>query len=108
MRLTRFFHLKCLHLGNVLTDIFGKNGRTILSGISSGKTVDQIIEAFLQMLGKKVTQIREILDREISQSAAIRLQICLNLIKHLDDEIKLLEEKFSITPIEIISEKWKF
>lgn len=34
-----------LHLGDVLTDIFGKNGRAILAGISSGKNVDQIIES---------------------------------------------------------------
>jgi len=29
----------------VLTDILGKNGREILSGIASGKNVDQIIES---------------------------------------------------------------
>ncbi|HWR24729.1 MAG TPA: IS110 family transposase [Methanosarcina sp.] len=82
-----------LHLGDVLTDIFGKNGRAILSGISSGKTVDQIIESLSPNVRKKSSLIREILDREISQSAAIRLQICLNLIKHLDDEIELLERE---------------
>ena len=32
------------NLNDVLTDIFGKNGRSILSGITSGKTVDEIIE----------------------------------------------------------------
>ena len=69
-----------LHLGDVLTDIFGKNGRSILAGISSGKNVDQIIESLSPNVRKKGVQIREILDREISQSAAIRLQICLNLI----------------------------
>jgi transposase len=31
------------NLKDVLTDIFGKNGRIILSGISSSKTVDQIM-----------------------------------------------------------------
>jgi len=82
-----------LRLSDVLTDIFGKNGRAILSGISSGKTVDQIIESLSPNVRKKGSQIREILDREISQSAAIRLQICLNLIKHFDDEIKLLERE---------------
>jgi transposase len=82
-----------LHLGNVLKDIFGKNGRAVLSGISSGKTVDQIIESLTPNVRKKSTQIREILDREISQTAAIRLQTCLNLIKHFDDEIKLLERE---------------
>ena len=82
-----------LHLGDVLKDIFGKNGITILSGISSGKTVDTIIESLSPNVRKKSAQIREILDREISQSAAIRLQICLNLIKHLDKEIELLERE---------------
>jgi len=82
-----------LHLGDVLTDIFGKNGRMILSGISSGKPVDQIISSLSPNVRKKSDQIREILDKEISQSAALRLQICLNLIKHLDEEIEILERE---------------
>ncbi len=81
------------NLKDVLTDIFGKNGRMILSGISSGKTVDQIIASLSPNVRKKSDQIREILDREISQSAAFRLQICLKLIKHLDDEIEALEKE---------------
>ena len=81
------------NLKDVLTDIFGKNGRIILSGISSGKTVDQIIASLSPNVRKKSDQIREILDREISQSAAFRLQICLKLIKHLDDEIEALEKE---------------
>jgi len=82
-----------LHLKGVLTDIFGKNGRVILSGISSGKSVEQIIESLSPNVRKKSDQIREILDREISQSAAFRLQICLKLIKCLDDEIEDLEKE---------------
>jgi transposase len=82
-----------LNLKNVLTDIFGKNGRMILLGISSGKTVDQIIASLSPNVRKKSDQIREILDKEISQSAALRLQICLKLIKHLDDEIEALEKE---------------
>ena len=78
---------------DVLTDIFGKNGREILSGISSGKTVDQIIASLSPNVRKKSEQIREILNREISQSAAFRLQICLKLIKYLDDEIEALENE---------------
>ena len=81
------------NLKDVLTDIFGKNGRIILSGISSGKTVDQIIASLSPNVRKKSEQIRELLNREISQSAALRLQICLKLIKHLDDEIEALENE---------------
>jgi transposase len=82
-----------LHLSDVLTDIFGKNGRAILSGISSGKNVDEIIETLSPNVRKKDAQIREILDREISQSAAFRLQICLKIINLLDDEIVALEKE---------------
>ena len=82
-----------LHLKGVLTDIFGKNGRIILSGISSGKSVDQIMGNLTPTVRKKRDQIREILDKEISQSAAFRLQICLKLIKHLDNEIEALEKE---------------
>ena len=82
-----------LNLKNVLTDIFGKNGRMILSGISSGKTVDQIIASLSPNVRKKSDQIREILDRKISQSAALRLHICLKLIKSFDDEIEALEKE---------------
>ena len=81
------------NLSDVLADIFGKNGISILSGITSGKSTDQIIESLSPNVRKKGILIREILDREISQSAAVRLQVCLNLIKHLDDEVKSLERE---------------
>jgi ribosomal protein L11 methylase PrmA len=42
------------HLNDVLTDIFGKNGIIILSGISSGKNVDQIIGSLSLNVRKKV------------------------------------------------------
>lgn len=53
------------NLKDVLTDIFGKNGRIILSEISLGKTVDQIMESLSPNVRKKSAQIRKILDREI-------------------------------------------
>jgi len=81
------------NLKDVLTDIFGKNGRSILSGITSGKTVDEIIESLSPNVRKKSDQIRAVLNREISQSAAFRLQMCLKLIKHLDDEVESLEKE---------------
>ena len=82
------------NLKDVLTDIFGKNGRNILSGITSGKSIDEIIEClYFSICSKKSSQIREILNKKISQNAIFRLQICLKLIKHLDDEIEFLEKE---------------
>ena len=81
------------NLKDVLTDIFGKNGRNILSGITSGKSIDEIIECLSPYVRKKSSQIREILNKKISQSAVFRLQICLELIKYLDVEIESLEKE---------------
>lgn len=79
------------HLNDVLTDIFGKNGIMILSGISSGKNVDEIIGSLSPNVRKKSDKIREVLDREMSLSAAIRIQTCLSLIKNIDEQINILE-----------------
>jgi transposase len=80
------------NLKDVLKDIFGKNGQAILSGITSGKPIDQIIENLSPNVRKRSSKIREILNKEISQSAVLRLQICLKLINHLDCEIESLEK----------------
>jgi len=49
------------HLNDVLTDIFGKNGIIILSGISSGKNVDQIIGSLSPNVRKKVIRLERFL-----------------------------------------------
>jgi folylpolyglutamate synthase/dihydropteroate synthase len=45
------------NLKDTLTDIFGKNGRAILSGITSGKDVDEIIESLSPNVRKKVLKL---------------------------------------------------
>jgi len=84
------------NLKDMLTDIFGKNGKAILSGITSGKAIDEIIEILSPNVRKKSSQIRDILNKEISQSAVFRLHICLKLINHFDNEIKSLEKEIFI------------
>ena len=81
------------NLKDVLTDIFGKNGKNILSGIISGKTIDEIIGNLSPNVRKKSDQIRTVLSSEVSQSAISRLQICLKLINHLDNEIESLDKE---------------
>ena len=75
----------------MLTDIFGKNGIMILSGISSGKNVDDIIGSLSPNIRKKSDKIREVLDYKMSLSAAIRIQTCLSLIKNIGEQINILE-----------------
>jgi len=83
------------HLNDVLTDIFGKNGRMILSGICSGKNLDQIVDKLSSNIRKKSEQIKEVLEREISQSAAIRLRTCLNLIQYIEEQVSNLETQMT-------------
>ena len=100
---TEMFNLK-----DVLTDIFGKNGRNILSGITSDKTAQEITECLSPYVRKESSQIREILNKEISQSAIFRLQICLELIKYLDVEIESLEKEIFSYAYSNHKREWKF
>ncbi|GAB7016008.1 IS110 family RNA-guided transposase [Methanogenium cariaci] len=82
------------HLDNVLSDIFGKGGRRILSGIISGTPVNEIIESLPKNLRKKRDQILEVLNAEISENTALRLKSCLTMIDAFDGEIGSLENEF--------------
>ena len=82
-----------LHLNDVLTDVFGKNGKMILSGICDGKDIDQILDNLTPNVRKKRDQIREVLEREIPQYVLIRLRTCLELIEDFDGQIGNLENE---------------
>lgn len=82
------------HIDNILSDIFGKGGRRILSGIISGKPVDEIIESLPKNLRKKRDQIIEVLNTEISENTALRLKSCLDMIDAFDIQIRNLENEF--------------
>jgi hypothetical protein len=61
-----------------------------LSYQESLRVIDQIIESLSPNIRKKNVQIKEILYIKISHSITVRFQTCLNLIKHLADEIETL------------------
>lgn len=63
----------------MLTEIFDKNDKKIISQISSGKRVAEIIKIFLTDVRRKSVQIRETLDTDRYQSAVLRFLICLDL-----------------------------
>jgi len=84
-----FLYLERLNLNYVLVDIFGKNRRIILLGISSVRALFRIWKAFFQY--SKQNQRSEFLDIEISQSAIVIFQTNLNLRKYLDVKLKNLK-----------------
>lgn len=80
-----------LHLNDVLTDIFGKNGRKILSGICAGQSIEDILNGLTHTVRKKAEQIRDVFKNAIPQSVLIRLKSCLEVIGNIDAQISVLE-----------------
>jgi len=82
-----------LHLNDVLSDIFGKNGRMILSGICDGQNIDHIVSKLTHNVRKKADQIKEIFRNEVPQYVLIRLKTCLKIIESIDEQISVLENE---------------
>ncbi|MBT8348148.1 MAG: IS110 family transposase [Sulfurovum sp.] len=82
-----------LHLNDVLTDIFGKNGRMILSGICDGQNIDHIVSKLTHNVCKKADQIKEVFKNEIPQYVLVRLKTCLKIIENIDEQISILENE---------------
>jgi transposase len=78
-------------LSNVLTDIFGKSGVKIMQGILDGKSPDEVLQSIhARVRDKKESEIRQLLEQNLSIYALLQLRHCLRVMKQLDDEIELL------------------
>ena len=80
-------------LRNALSDIFGKTGKTVLRGITEGRSIDDIIERFPERMKKRENEFREILKKQISYDAVLRLKLCLNIMSEIDNSIKFIENR---------------
>jgi transposase len=81
----------CLfQLSNVFSDIFGTSGMLILTGITEGKTIEDILAALPTRTRKRSEEIRRVLETTLPESAIVRMQCCLNLIKEIDDQIEII------------------
>ena len=86
----------CLfRLSSVLTDIFGKSGMIILSGVTSGKPISEILADLPTRMQKHVEKITEVLETNLPQTAIIRIKCCLDLIKELDSQIGIIMQLVS-------------
>ena len=77
-------------LSNVFSDIFGTSGMFILTGITEGKTIEDILAALPARTRKRSQEIRRVLETTLPESAIVRMQCCLNLIKEIDDQIEII------------------
>lgn len=81
----------CLfQLSKVFSDIFGTSGMLILTGITEEKTIEDILAALPARTRKRSEEIRTVLETTLPESAIVRMQCCLNLIKEIDDQIEII------------------
>lgn len=81
----------CLfQLSKVFSDIFGASGMVVLTGITEGKPVEEIIASLPKRTQKRGEEIRSVLETTLSETAIVRLQSCLDLIKEMDSQIAIL------------------
>jgi transposase len=81
------------HLKKALTDIFGTTGKIILEGLVKGYSIEKIIRKFPQCMKNREDEFRELLKKEISQDAILRLKLSLDIMEVLDKSIKEIEKR---------------
>ncbi|MDN7023663.1 IS110 family transposase [Methanoculleus sp. FWC-SCC1] len=81
----------CLfQLAKVFSDIFGASGMVVLTGITEGKPVEEILASLPKRTQKRGEEIRRVLETTLSETAIVRLQTCLALIKEMDSQIAII------------------
>lgn len=74
-------------LSAVLSDLFGTSGRILLQGLINGMPVDDLIPMLPSRIRKREVDLRAVLSQTLAPASLFRLQLCLRLIRCMDDQI---------------------
>ena len=84
----------CIKLASVLSDIFGKSGRYILSCLMKGMSVEDIIEGLpSKRMKKKADLIREAIMSSLEVSQIIQIRGSLKVIDAIQERIDELDKE---------------
>ena len=75
-----------IRLSSVLSDIFGKSGMMLLTGIINGMNLNDIIPVLPKRAQEKKEKIIEVLGNSISQPAIFQIKVLLDVIRCLDEQ----------------------
>lgn len=75
-------------LSLVLSDLFGTSGMIILQGMINGMQLDDILLMLPPRVRKRDEELRSVLGYTLSPDALFRLNLCLRLIRCLDEQIE--------------------
>jgi len=85
-----------IRLSSVLSDVFGKSGLTVLTGLVQNKSPDEIISTLPKRTQAIAGSLIATLPATISPVCLTLLQSYLNVIDSLDREIKLIEGRIRV------------
>jgi len=77
-------------LSDALKDVFGKTGKIVLNGIINGMPVEEILKCIPTNVKYKERQLQEIMEQTLSIDAILRLKVCMNALRCLDEQIDLI------------------
>jgi len=83
-----------MKLSSVLSDIFGKAGRTVLEGFTQGRSIESIIDTSgSRLLKKRREEIKTAVKGALDETDIFILKELLDLIDSLDEKIKHLDAR---------------
>ena len=82
-----------LHLGGVLSDIFGANGRRVLDGLADGVPSERILAGLTRHVRPKLGQLAETLAAKLDAESLCQLRDTLDAIRSADERIARQDQR---------------
>ena len=82
-----------LRLGGILSDVFGMNGRRILSGLLNGLPAPMILGSLSQHVARKLEPLADALEARLSAADLMILNDCLSQHDYLQQQICCVDER---------------
>ncbi len=83
-------------LSSVFTDLFGKSGLELIKGLTSGQTIEAIINGTTnRWINERAEEIKQAVKGTLGATQAFVIKECLEVIKVIDSRIKNIDAEIS-------------
>ncbi len=95
-RVHKILQLCNIRLASKLSNIFGKDGQTLLNALMKGESIEKVIEKYgSKRLKKKKEEVKESILGVLKEAEIIELKMCLENINRLEEQIRQLNAKIA-------------
>ncbi len=85
-RVHKILQLCNIRLASKLSNIFGKDGQTLLNALMKGESIEKVIEKYgSKRLKKKKEEVKESILGVLKEAEIIELKMCLENINRLEE-----------------------